>query len=121
MIDRQFINRQIGWRVKQERHARGWTIRELGNRSGLSNAFICQIENAKSATSAATLFALAQAFDLPIGNFFEAASYSYGHCPHCGAAGVLRERRPDGNDTCEQGHVYPSAAAVKAKGKACTS
>lgn len=117
MIDREFINRQIGRRVKQERHARGWTIRELSNRAGLSNAFICQIEHAKSATSAATLFALAQAFDLPIGEFFSAAAFDYGHCPHCGAPGVLRERRPDGNDTCECGHVYPSAAAVNAKGR----
>lgn len=35
----------------------------------------------------------------------------YGHCPHCGAPGLSRERRPDGNDTCEKGHIYPSAAA----------
>ena len=34
-----------------------------------------------------------------------------GYCPHCGAAGVQRERRPNGNDTCENGHVYPSRAA----------
>lgn len=37
----------------------------------------------------------------------------YGRCPHCGAAGVSRERRPNGNDRCQNGHVYPSAAAVK--------
>ena len=36
----------------------------------------------------------------------------YGFCPHCGAPCKLRERRPDGNDTCTNGHVYPSAAAV---------
>lgn len=34
-----------------------------------------------------------------------------GYCPHCGAAGVQREKRPNGNDTCENGHVYPSRAA----------
>lgn len=37
----------------------------------------------------------------------------YGRCPHCGAPGIQRERRPNGNDTCANGHVYPSSAAVK--------
>lgn len=37
----------------------------------------------------------------------------YGYCPKCGAPGVMRERRLNGNDTCEKGHVYPSASAVK--------
>ena len=32
----------------------------------------------------------------------------YGCCPHCGANVTERERRPNGNDTCENGHVYPS-------------
>jgi hypothetical protein len=32
----------------------------------------------------------------------------YGFCPHCGAPGSLRERRPNGNDHCENGHTYPS-------------
>lgn len=36
----------------------------------------------------------------------------HGRCPHCGAKCVKRERRPGGNDTCENGHVYPSSAAV---------
>ena len=33
----------------------------------------------------------------------------YGYCPKCGAKGVMRERRPNGNDTCANGHVYPSS------------
>jgi predicted ABC-type ATPase len=36
----------------------------------------------------------------------------YGHCPICGAKGKLRERRKDGNDTCEKGCSYPSSLAV---------
>lgn len=32
----------------------------------------------------------------------------YGYCPHCGAAALVRERRPNGNDTCANGHIYPS-------------
>lgn len=32
----------------------------------------------------------------------------YGYCPVCMAPGKTRERRINGNDTCENGHVYPS-------------
>jgi hypothetical protein len=35
-----------------------------------------------------------------------------GLCPACGAPGRLRERRPNGNDTCAAGHVYPSRDAI---------
>ena len=36
----------------------------------------------------------------------------YGFCPRCGAPGQQRERRINGNDTCQNGHVYPSKDAV---------
>lgn len=39
----------------------------------------------------------------------------YGYCPHCGAASLVRERRPHGNDTCANGHVYPSTTSRGAK------
>jgi hypothetical protein len=35
----------------------------------------------------------------------------YGFCPQCGAKGVSRERRINGNDKCENGHSYPSREA----------
>jgi hypothetical protein len=38
----------------------------------------------------------------------------YGYCPECGAKGVMRERRPDGNDKCAKGHTYPSSKATTA-------
>ncbi len=41
----------------------------------------------------------------------------YGRCPHCGSPGVERERRPNGNDKCSNGHVYPSASAIHRGGK----
>ena len=37
--------------------------------------------------------------------------FPYGTCPKCGAPGVSRDRRPNGNDTCEKGHTYPSNSA----------
>ncbi len=36
----------------------------------------------------------------------------YGYCPECGAKGVQRERRPNGNDKCINGHTYPSSKAT---------
>lgn len=39
---------------------------------------------------------------------------AYGYCPLCGAPGVSRERRPAGNDTCGNGHTYPSRMSLVA-------
>lgn len=36
----------------------------------------------------------------------------YGYCPECGGKGVMRERRPNGNDKCANGHTYPSCKAT---------
>jgi len=36
----------------------------------------------------------------------------YGYCPECGEKGVMRERRPNGNDKCANGHTYPSSKAT---------
>lgn len=35
---------------------------------------------------------------------------TYRYCPHCDSKVTLRERRPNGNSTCESGHVFPSSA-----------
>jgi hypothetical protein len=32
-------------------------------------------------------------------------------CPRCGSSLVATERRPDGNSTCDQGHIFPTASA----------
>lgn len=37
----------------------------------------------------------------------------YGFCPKCGAKGIARERRMDGNDKCVNGHLYKSSAATQ--------
>ena len=41
----------------------------------------------------------------------------YGYCPICCSATKARERRPDGDDICENGHKYPSNTAVNIIGK----
>jgi len=37
---------------------------------------------------------------------------AYGYCPKCGAEGTARERRPDGNDICANGHIYKSRNSI---------
>lgn len=37
-----------------------------------------------------------------------------GYCPVCGEPGHMRERRPNGDNTCVNGHKYPSRTALKA-------
>mgnify|MGYP000965465182 CR=1 FL=1 len=44
--------------------------------------------------------------------WLEELASPYGYCPKCGARGVLRERCLNGNDTCQNSHVYPSREAV---------
>jgi hypothetical protein len=41
----------------------------------------------------------------------------YGKCPVCGVAGKTRERRLNGNDTCINGHTYPSAEAIRVEAR----
>jgi hypothetical protein len=52
-------------------------------------------------------------YDFPVrpGDVLEVRGSPYGRCPRCNALGELRERRPNGNDTCHNGHVYPSRDA----------
>ncbi len=40
---------------------------------------------------------------------------SYGYCPRCGLEGITRERRPNGNDSCVNGHTYLSRDAITFK------
>lgn len=49
-----------------------------------------------------------------IDNVFGKGELPYGSCPVCHGAGLSRERRPNGNDKCVNGHVYPSREAMKA-------
>lgn len=49
----------------------------------------------------------------PGGGFVPAVPVAvYGYCPECGGAGVMRERRPNGDDKCTNGHKYPSSKAL---------
>lgn len=42
----------------------------------------------------------------------DAPKAAYGYCPVCGSPGEMRERRPNGDDMCGNGHRYTSRAAL---------
>lgn len=42
-----------------------------------------------------------------------ATTTPYGYCPKCRGRGINRERRINGDDTCENGHIYPSKESTK--------
>ena len=57
---------QIARRLKLERDARGWSLAELAERSGVAKATISKIEREEMSPTAVTLVRLAGAFDLTL-------------------------------------------------------
>jgi transcriptional regulator with XRE-family HTH domain len=61
----------LGRRVAAYRTARGVKVSELAREAGVSSSLISQIERQQSQPSVSTLFALAEALDVPVDAFFE--------------------------------------------------
>jgi len=61
----------IGQRLLALRQDQQLTMRAVAERTGLSNAFVCQIENGQSCPTADTLWRLSQCFAVLPGYFFE--------------------------------------------------
>ena len=56
-------------RIRLERRARGWSLADLAERSGVAKATISRIENAGASPTAVILMKLAGAFDLTLAGF----------------------------------------------------
>jgi DNA-binding NtrC family response regulator len=65
------LNLEVGRRIRELRHARPLTLKQLANRTGLSVSLISQIELGKSAASMSTLHKLATALGTKMTYFFE--------------------------------------------------
>jgi transcriptional regulator with XRE-family HTH domain len=61
----------LGQRLAAYRTARGLKVTELAREVGVSSSLISQIERQQSQPSVSTLFALAEALDVPVDAFFE--------------------------------------------------
>ncbi|MGU3496215.1 helix-turn-helix domain-containing protein [Xanthobacteraceae bacterium A53D] len=72
----RFVARQIGQRIRAARSARKMTLKELGEKSDLSAAFLSRIERGEAATSIANLIAIATCVDIPLRDLFEDTSNS---------------------------------------------
>ncbi|MBW2274406.1 MAG: response regulator [Deltaproteobacteria bacterium] len=65
------LNSMVGQRIRELRHSRPLTLKQLANRTGLSVSLISQIELGKSAASMSTLHKLATALQTKMTYFFE--------------------------------------------------
>jgi DNA-binding NtrC family response regulator len=65
------LNFEVGRRIRELRHSRPLTLKQLANRTGLSVSLISQIELGKSAASMSTLHKLATALGTRMTYFFE--------------------------------------------------
>jgi transcriptional regulator with XRE-family HTH domain len=64
---------RIADRLRLEREARGWTLGEAADRSGVSRAMISKIERREASPTATVLVRLAGAYDLTLGGLIARA------------------------------------------------
>lgn len=77
------INRHFGGRVKALRAARGWSLEQLANASGVSRSMLSEIEREKANPTLAVTMRIAQAFNLGLAELLEMPGAS-------SAVGVIR-------------------------------
>jgi transcriptional regulator with XRE-family HTH domain/quercetin dioxygenase-like cupin family protein len=78
----------LGQRLAAYRTARGLKVTQLAREVGVSSSLISQIERQQSQPSVSTLFALAEALDVPVDAFFEDAHPDATAKPAAGDAGA---------------------------------
>jgi len=83
---------EIGARLAAHRARRGVRVSELARRIGVSPSLISQIERGQSRPSVSTLFAMAQALDVPVDAFFRDGDEAAGPP---GRAAPLPEESPE--------------------------
>ena len=59
------VKRHVASKLLELRRDHGMTMKEVARKSGISQAFICQIENAQSAPTVVTLVRLSKVFKVP--------------------------------------------------------
>jgi transcriptional regulator with XRE-family HTH domain len=82
----------IGRRVAAYRTERGMRVSDLARSVGVSPSLVSQIERGQSRPSVSTLFAIAQALELPVDAFFRETA----------TAAALPEPAPSGDDTPDE-------------------
>ncbi len=67
------IGIELGERLRSLRSARGFSLRDLSGRSGLTASFISQVERGRASPSIASLSRLAEVLEVPVTHFFAPA------------------------------------------------
>jgi transcriptional regulator with XRE-family HTH domain len=94
---------EIGARVASFRARRGRKVSELARQVGVSPSLISQIERGQSRPSVSTLFALAEALEVPVDAFFRDSGEEADAAPD---RPKLVEATPQGEDEPAAGHRY---------------
>ncbi|MBU0515461.1 MAG: helix-turn-helix domain-containing protein [Proteobacteria bacterium] len=66
--------KELGHRIRVERKAKGWTLKELSSRVGISVMTLQRIETAQVSPSVALLLDIAHCLERPIGHFLDEKS-----------------------------------------------
>jgi transcriptional regulator with XRE-family HTH domain len=61
---------EVGHRLRTMRRLRGWTLKQVADRAGVSPSFLSQVERGLAATSIASLKRIAAALDLSMSDLF---------------------------------------------------
>jgi DNA-binding response OmpR family regulator len=64
------LHQTIGRNIREQRKARGLTLKQMSRRTNLSVSLLSQIERAESSASVSSLFKVATALDVPITELF---------------------------------------------------
>lgn len=70
-VHEEVIEHHIARKIRQLRMARGMTLQEVSNETGLSKGLLSKIENCNVSPPIATLSKLGKALQVPIGEFFD--------------------------------------------------
>lgn len=70
-ISEEVIEQHIARRIRHLRSARGMTLQEISDRTGLSKGLLSKVENCVVSPPIGTLAKLATALEVPIGEFFQ--------------------------------------------------
>lgn len=68
------IRAAMGLRIRNARRLRGWSLRELSARSGVSKALLSSIENGAANPSLETLWKIVEAIELPFSELIQVPS-----------------------------------------------
>lgn len=110
---------RLGGSLRELRDQRGWSRKDLAERSGLSYPYVSQLENGDREPSVDTLTKLAETFGLAVDALLAPATNQRSSRPPTAASGGQR-RIPNPSYQPDASHQQPPAAHPSAHGSPST-